>query len=159
MILVELQGGVTSGFSRETSKVGRVLVVPDQEQHSPAYLARFGVAEPNFLGFSREIRWLWAGRALRRVEVVGVTCLFLALALGPCPARPSHAVRSRPSCRCRSPPQLQHFGPGTRGCLPRKGLRGRHTHPGSSVFFFFLTRQGSLWTAGPPGSCPHQHPV
>lgn len=43
MILYELQGGVTTGFSRETSKVGRVLAVPAQKQHSRAYLARFGV--------------------------------------------------------------------------------------------------------------------
>ena len=90
----------------------------------------------------------WTGRALRRVEVVGVTCLLLApVPVGPCPARSSHAVRSRPSRRCRSPPQLQHFGPGTRGCLPRKELRGRHIIPGDRGF---LTGRGSLWTAGPP---------
>lgn len=44
MISYELQGGVASGFSRETSKVGRVLVVPDQERHSRTGLARVGVA-------------------------------------------------------------------------------------------------------------------
>lgn len=49
---------MTSGFSREISKVGRVLGVLDQEPQSRVCLARFGVAEPNFSGFSREIKWL-----------------------------------------------------------------------------------------------------
>lgn len=102
---------------------------------SRACVAIFGGAEPRFWRFSREIRWICAGRTLRRVEVVGVTCPLLACSpAGPCPARPNHAVCSRPACRRRSPPQLQHFGPGMRGFQPSGELRGGACIPRSRRF-------------------------
>lgn len=48
-----------------------------------------------------------------RVEVVGVTCQPpVPSPVVPLPARSSHVLRPRPPCRRRSPPQLQHLGPG-----------------------------------------------
>lgn len=53
------------------------------------------------------------------MEVVGVTCPPPAPSpAGPLPARSNHVLRPRPPCRRRSPPQLQHLGPGR----PDEGL-------------------------------------
>ena len=78
----------------------------------PRYRESWEVGAPEAAPLSRD-KAEQSREVLCSVEVVGVTCVLTAPSPAcPRPARPSHAFRPRPACGRRSPPQLQHLGPG-----------------------------------------------
>lgn len=99
-------------FSKDVEDLNNALNQPDMKVY---LIITFRMDMQDLAEGSRE--------GLCRVEVVGVTFLLPGpLPAGLLPARPSHALRPRPACRRRSPPQLQHLGPG-RPCEAEAPLR------------------------------------